>query len=52
VAKKSALIMPISDIDFVPPASTAGFAIIGLIRNNYLIVHIGQYKHGQIGVWA
>ncbi len=42
--------MPISDIDFVPPAPIAGFAIIGLFRNNYLIGHIGQYKHGRVEI--
>jgi hypothetical protein len=38
---------PVSHVDFVPPAPTAGFAMIGFVRNNYFISHVRQYKQGQ-----
>jgi hypothetical protein len=45
-ATKRAL-KPISHVHLVPPAPTAGFAMIGFVRNNYFISHARQYKHGQ-----
>ena len=38
---------PVSHVDFVPPAPTAGFAILGLFGNNRLIAHVRQYKHDR-----
>lgn len=39
-------IKPVGHVNFMPPATRTGLAIIGFVGNNYLIAHVEKYKHG------